>query len=196
MIFQIVHAMCWGASFAFFLLCDSFVMMATGKGVKCHFLNSRTRWCFTDLQTTSSSGATASGQTASPHNKHTPPLLPCVIPSLLSPQSSLSSSHFLFPPPLLCPGRQPSSVCAHMLHLQHAILHAERQRTDPRSFSHSHYLHKQSPAPFLWQKPTKSLRPFHVLSARRSPLSPTVVGLGRAHNEPGRMEADWRNAPQ
>ena len=121
-------------------------------------------------------------------------------PLLSSPllSSPLLSSPLLSSPllssPLLRHGPGTHPVCAHMLHLQHAILHPKWQR-DPRFFIHSHYLHKQSPAPFLRQSQLNLYGSF-MYCLLTVPFCPPVVGLGRGYNEAGRMEADWRNAPQ
>lgn len=107
----------------------------------------------------------------------------------LTPFCNSSSFSPLFP---LCPGMDP--MCAHILHLQHAILHAEWQR-NPSSSITSHYLHKQSPAPFLWQSQLNLYGSF-MYCLLTVPFCPPAIGLGPGYNKPGRMAADWRNAPQ
>lgn len=116
-----------------------------------------------------------------------PPLLLLLFQSFLLPQSSLflSSSSPL-------PWHW-SSVCPH---ITFAARHPSPQAAEePKFFIHSHYLHKQSPTPFLWQSQLNLYGSF-MYCLLTVPFCPPAIGLGPGYNEPGGMEADWRNAPQ
>lgn len=111
------------------------------------------------------------------------PLLPRSVLSLLFPLPSL-------PSPL--PWHR-SSVCPH---ITFAARHpSPRVAEEPKFFIHSHYLHKQSPTPFLWQSQLNLYGSF-MYCLLTVPFCPPAIGLGPGYNEPGGMEADWRNAPQ
>lgn len=130
------------------------------------------------LQTTSSHTKLTAPSVLSTHPL--PPLTSSCNPSSFSP---------LFPP---LPWHW-SNVCPH---ITFAARHTSRRVAEkPKFFIHSHYLHKQSPAPFLWQSQLNLYGSF-MYCLLTVPFCPPAIGLGPGYNEPGRMEADWRNAPQ
>lgn len=153
--------------------------------------------------------------------QETPPRSRQVWPTLASDNNCKQLHHQVIlisdisTPPLLTSSSPPASVLSLLLfNLLHLLCAALHPGTDPHVCPHATFC---SPPPrektpgVLYSftlftqikscsvsvtKPTKSLRLFHVLSARRPSLSPGHWPGPRIQWTQGRIEADWRNAPQ